>query len=66
MPALAVYMCVLIFLKNMQGDAVALYMPATEALPIAMLACARIGAIHSVVFGGFSADSLASRLVDCK
>lgn len=44
----------------------ALYMPAIEALPIAMLACARIGAVHSVVFGGFSADSLASRIVDCK
>ena len=49
-----------------KGDAVALYMPAIEALPIAMLACARIGAVHSVVFGGFSADSLASRIVDCK
>ena len=35
-------------------------------LPIAMLACARIGAVHSVVFGGFSSDALASRLEDCK
>lgn len=35
-------------------------------LPIAMLACARIGAVHSVVFGGFSSDALASRIEDCK
>ncbi|GLT95566.1 hypothetical protein SLE2022_132420 [Rubroshorea leprosula] len=35
-------------------------------LPIAMLACARIGAVHSVVFAGFSAESLAQRIVDCK
>ncbi len=35
-------------------------------LPIAMLACARIGAVHSVVFGGFSADSLAQRIMDCQ
>ena len=35
-------------------------------LPITMLACARIGAIHSVVFGGFSAEALASRIIDCK
>ena len=49
-----------------KGDTVALYMPMVCELPIAMLACARIGAIHSVVFGGFSADALASRMVDCK
>ena len=49
-----------------KGDTVALYMPRICELPIAMLACARIGAIHSVVFGGFSADALASRMVDCK
>ena len=49
-----------------KGDAVAIYMPAVEQLPVCMLACARIGAVHSVVFGGFSSDSLASRLVDCK
>lgn len=49
-----------------KGDAVAIYMPAVEALPISMLACARIGAVHSVVFGGFSATSLADRLVSCK
>lgn len=48
------------------GDAVAIYMPMVFELPIAMLACARIGAVHSVVFGGFSADSLADRIVDCK
>jgi len=49
-----------------KGDCVAIYMPMLLELPIAMLACARIGAVHSVVFGGFSADSLASRIVDCK
>lgn len=49
-----------------KGDTVALYMPMVCELPIAMLACARIGAIHSVVFGGFSADALASRMVDCE
>lgn len=49
-----------------KGDTVGLYMPMIAELPIAMLACARIGAIHSVVFGGFSAESLAGRLSDCK
>ena len=44
-----------------KGDTVAIYMPMVLELPIAMLACARIGAIHSVVFGGFSADSLAGK-----
>jgi len=44
-----------------QGDVVSLYMPMTPELPIAMLACARIGAIHSVIFAGFSADSIADR-----
>ena len=47
-----------------KGDAVAVYMPMVLELPIAMLACARIGAIHTVVFGGFSADALADRIVD--
>ncbi len=42
-----------------KGDTVAIYMPMVMELPIAMLACARIGAVHSVVFGGFSAESLA-------
>jgi acetyl-CoA synthetase len=51
-----------------KGDRVSIYMPMVKELPIAMLACARIGAIHSVVFGGFSPDSLADRIVDseCK
>lgn len=49
-----------------KGDAVAIYMPMTCELPITMLACARIGAVHSVVFAGFSAESLASRVEDCK
>jgi acetyl-CoA synthetase len=44
-----------------KGDVVSLYMPMTPELPIAMLACARIGAIHSVIFAGFSADSIADR-----
>ncbi|KAI7846128.1 hypothetical protein COHA_000389 [Chlorella ohadii] len=49
-----------------KGDSVAIYMPMVCELPIAMLACARIGAVHSVVFGGFSSDALASRIEDCK
>ncbi|KAG7022600.1 Acetyl-coenzyme A synthetase, chloroplastic/glyoxysomal [Cucurbita argyrosperma subsp. argyrosperma] len=49
-----------------KGDAVVIYMPMLMELPIAMLACARIGAIHSVVFGGFSSESLAQRIIDCK
>lgn len=48
-----------------KGDRVILYMPMVVELPVAMLACARIGAIHSVVFGGFSAESLANRIQDC-
>jgi acetyl-CoA synthetase len=47
-----------------RGDRVAIYMPMIPELPIAMLACARIGAIHSVVFGGFSAEALADRIND--
>jgi len=47
-----------------RGDRVILYLPMIPELPIAMLACARIGAIHSVVFGGFSADALRDRIVD--
>ena len=49
-----------------KGDNVAIYLPMVAELPIAMLACARIGAVHSVVFGGFSADALASRVIDSK
>jgi len=48
-----------------KGDRVAIYLPMIPELPIAMLACARIGAIHSVVFGGFSADALRDRILDC-
>ncbi len=48
-----------------RGDRVALYLPMIPELPIAMLACARIGAIHSVVFGGFSAEALRDRIRDC-
>jgi len=47
-----------------RGDRVAIYLPMIPEAAIAMLACARIGAIHSVVFGGFSADSLRDRIVD--
>uniref|UniRef100_A0A1D1YZF8 Acetyl-coenzyme A synthetase n=1 Tax=Anthurium amnicola TaxID=1678845 RepID=A0A1D1YZF8_9ARAE len=49
-----------------KGDAVVIYLPMLMELPIAMLACARIGAVHSVVFAGFSAESLAQRIMDCK
>jgi acetyl-CoA synthetase len=48
-----------------KGDRVAIYMPMIPELPIAMLACARIGAPHTVIFGGFSAESLAGRINDC-
>jgi acetyl-CoA synthetase len=47
-----------------KGDRVAIYLPMIPELPVVMLACARIGAIHSVVFGGFSADALAGRIND--
>ena len=49
-----------------KGDRVALYLPLVPELAIAMLSCARIGAIHSVVFGGFSAESLRDRINDSK
>ncbi len=48
-----------------KGDRVSIYLPMILELPIAMLACARIGAIHSVVFGGFSAEALRDRILDC-
>jgi len=47
-----------------KGDRVTIYMPMIPELPIAMLACARIGAVHSIVFGGFSADALKDRILD--
>ncbi|VAH47530.1 unnamed protein product [Triticum turgidum subsp. durum] len=49
-----------------KGEAVVIYLPMLMELPIAMLACARIGAVHSVVFAGFSADAIAQRIIDCK
>ncbi len=49
-----------------KGDRVAIYMGMIPELPIAMLACARIGAPHSVVFGGFSSDALADRIIDAE
>ena len=49
-----------------RGDRVAIYMPMIPELPIAMLACARIGAAHTVVFGGFSAESLRDRINDAQ
>ena len=55
-------------LKNQgvkKGDCVTIYLPMIPEAAIAMLACSRIGAIHSVVFGGFSPDSLADRINDC-
>ena len=48
-----------------KGDRVSIYLPMILELPIAMLACARIGAVHSVVFGGFSAEALRNRILDC-
>jgi len=49
-----------------KGDRVTIYLPMIPEAAYAMLACARIGAVHSVVFGGFSPDSLAGRIVDCE
>jgi acetyl-CoA synthetase len=49
-----------------RGDRVAIYMPMIPELPVAMLACTRIGAVHSVVFGGFSADALRDRILDAE
>ncbi len=48
-----------------KGDRITLYLPMVPEAAVAMLACARIGAIHSVVFGGFSPDALAGRIQDC-
>jgi len=49
-----------------KGDRVSIYLPMIPELAIAMLACARIGAIHSVIFGGFSAEALRDRIQDCE
>src|SRR3546814_7125387 len=56
-----------LFLANgvKKGDRVTIYLPMIPAAAYAMLACARIGAVHSIVFGGFSPDSLANRIQDC-
>lgn len=48
-----------------KGDVITIYLPMIPEAAVAMLACARIGAIHSVVFGGFSPDSLSGRMIDC-
>jgi acetyl-CoA synthetase len=66
---LAEVQCLANVLKGLgvgRGDRVAIYMPMIPELPMALLACARIGAAHSVVFGGFSADSLADRINDAE
>ena len=49
-----------------KGDRVTIYLTMIPELAYVMLACARIGAIHSIIFGGFSADSIAGRILDCK
>lgn len=49
-----------------KGDRVAIYLPMIPEAAVAMLACARIGAVHNIVFGGFSPDSLATRIADCQ
>jgi acetyl-CoA synthetase len=49
-----------------KGDRITIYLPMIPLAAVAMLACARIGAVHSVVFGGFSPDSIAGRIQDCE
>ncbi|HQT86102.1 MAG: acetate--CoA ligase [Acidiphilium sp. 37-64-53] len=56
---------VLVALGAKKGDRITIYLPMIVEAAVALLACARIGAIHSVVFGGFSPDSLANRIQDC-
>jgi acetyl-CoA synthetase len=56
---------VLLELGAKKGDRITIYMPMIPEAAVAMLACARIGAVHSVVFGGFSPDALAGRIHDC-
>src|SRR3546814_16929521 len=51
--------------RSKKGDRVTLYLPMIPEAAFAMLACARLGAVHSVVFGGFSPDALAGRITDC-
>src|SRR5438105_2322235 len=53
-------------IKIKKGDCVLIYMPMIPEAAVAMLACARIGAVHSVVFGGFSSASIRDRLADSK
>jgi acetyl-CoA synthetase len=60
------FAALLVSLGVKKGDRVVIYLPMIVELPVAMLACARIGAIHSVVFGGFSAESLATRVEDSR
>lgn len=57
---------VLLSMGIRKGDRVAIYMPMIPELAISMLACARIGAVHSIVFAGFSANSLADRIIDAE
>jgi acetyl-CoA synthetase len=55
-------------MKNLgvkKGDRVTIYLPMITEIAVAVLACARIGAVHSVIFGGFSPDSIAGRIQDC-
>ncbi|MBT7290021.1 MAG: AMP-binding protein, partial [Chloroflexi bacterium] len=49
-----------------KGDRVSIYLPMIPELAITMMACARIGAIHSIIFGGFSAEALRDRIIDCE
>ena len=49
-----------------KGDRVTIYLTMVPELAYTMLACARIGAVHSIIFGGFSSDSIAGRINDCK
>ena len=56
------------FMKSLgvaKGDRVTIYLPMIPEAAYAMLACARIGAVHSVIFGGFSPDSITGRIQDC-
>ncbi|MEO8669586.1 MAG: acetate--CoA ligase, partial [Bauldia sp.] len=62
----SIFANVLLALGVKKGDRVTIYMPMIPETAYAMLACTRIGAVHSVVFGGFSADSLAGRIDDCR